>query len=105
MVGGGGIWIKSKACLGWLVGWLLYLLRSRSTEKRELKGAYILLIIIKKKKTPRRERSTSVRYRPHLTGRVGMYVHGRQNRTKSSKRSGYGAMHKVMIGFVFPIGK
>lgn len=90
--------------VGWLVGFLLYLPRSRSIEKRELKGAYILLLLIKEK-NPRRERSTSVRYRPHLTGRVGIYVHGKQNRTKILKRSGYGAMHKVMIGFVFPIGK
>lgn len=46
------VWDQIESWMGWLVGWLvclLYLPRSRSTEKRELKGAYILLIIIKKK--------------------------------------------------------
>lgn len=88
-----GVWIKSKACLGWLVGCLLYLPRSRSTES----------VMIKEK--TQRERSTSVRYRPHITGRVGIYVHGRQNRTTNPQKIRYGAMRKVMIGFVFPIGK
>lgn len=34
------------------------------------------------------------------------YICTRQTKqNKILKRSGYGAMHKVMIGFVFPIGK
>lgn len=81
----GGIWIKSKVCLSWLVGWLSSIpLRSRSIEKRELKGAYILLLLIKKKKPPGENVQPSVRYRPRRKV-VGIYVHGRQNRTKSSK--------------------
>lgn len=63
----------------WLVGCLLYLPRSYSTEKRELKGAYILL-----KPSENVQQACDI----GLTGRVGIYVHGKQNRTKSSKRSG-----------------
>lgn len=43
-----------QSCVGWLVGWLSSTpLRSRSTEQRELKGVYTVIII---KKPPRRER-------------------------------------------------
>lgn len=83
-----------------LVGWLvclLYLLRSRSTEKRESKGGYILL-------KPSENVQPSVRYRPHLTGKVvGMYTADKTEQNPQKIR--YGAMRKVMIGFVFPIGK
>lgn len=68
--------------VGWLVGCLLYLPRSRSTEKRELKGAYILLLMIKKKPPARTFNKRAISASPH---RKGCYVHGRQNRTKSSK--------------------
>lgn len=46
MVRGGFGSNRKLVWVGWLVGWLvclLYLPRSRLTEKRELKGAYILL--------------------------------------------------------------
>lgn len=84
----GGFGIKSKAV--W-VGWLVVFYTSSFPFDRE---CYY-------ERNPRRERSTSVRYRLH---KKGCDIHGRQNRTEF-KKIRYGAMHKVMIGFVFPIGK
>lgn len=82
MVRGGGLdQIESLfGLVGWLVGWLSSIPPSLPFDREEGIGGCIY-----SSKT-QRERSTSVRYRPHITRRVGRrYVHGRQNRTKSSK--------------------
>lgn len=64
--------------VGWLVGWLCSIPPSFPFDREEgIEGC------IYSSKT-QRERSTSVRYRPYRKV-VGMYIYGRQNRTKSLK--------------------
>lgn len=99
--GGFGSNRKLDGWVGWLVVFYTFLV-SRSTEKRELKGAYILLLLIIKKKTPARtfnKRAISA-LQEEL---VIMYTANKTEQNPQKIR--YGAMHKVMIGFVFPIGK
>lgn len=80
----GGIWIKSEACLGWLVGWFVFYtsLVSRSIEKRELKAAYILLLIIKKKPPGENvQQACDI----GLIGRLLVYTRQTKQNNKSSK--------------------
>lgn len=79
-----------QSWMGWLVGWLSSTPpRSRSTES----------VIMKEKPSENVQQACDI----GLTGRVAIYT---ANKTEQIlKKIRYGAMHKVMIGFVFPIGK
>lgn len=70
---------------------------SRLIEKRELKGAYILL-----KPSENVQQACDI----GLTSKEGLVCIYTANKTEPNpQKIRYGAMHKVMIGFVFPIGK
>lgn len=101
----GGFGIKSKACLGWLVG-LASIPPSFPFDREEgIEGCIYSSSYYQEKKDPpaRTFNKRAISASPH---RKGWYVCTRQTKqNKILKRSGYGAMHKVMIGFVFPIGK
>lgn len=94
--GGFGSNRKLDGVVGWLVC-LLYLPRSRLTEKRELKGVYILL-----KPSENVQQACDI----GLTSQEGLVYMSTANKTEQNpQKIRYGAMRKVMIGFVFPIGK
>lgn len=82
--------------MGWLVGWLSSIPPSFPFDREE--GIERCIYSSK----TQRERSTSVRYRLYRKV-VGMYTADKTKQNPQKIR--YGAMRKVMIGFVFPIGK
>lgn len=87
MVGGNLGLNRKLVWVGWLVGCLLYLPRSRSTEKRESKGAYILL-----KPSENVQQACDI----GLTSQEGLLYPRQTKQNKILKRSGYGAMRLVL---------
>lgn len=82
------VWDQIESWMGWLVGWLVVFYTSSFPFDREegIEGC-IYSSSYYQEKTPRRECSTSVRYRPYRNV-VGMYSTRQTKQNKILKRSG-----------------
>lgn len=101
----GKIWVKSKACLGWLVGWLCSIPPSFLFDREEgIAGCiYSSSSYYQERKPPGENVQQACDI--GLRGRLLVCIYTANKTEQNSQKIRYGAMHKVMIGFVFPIGK